>query len=570
MRSCIWRRKRAIVSAIVLSVAASASAHAELNESGVLTETIVTDIVDANGNPANTIEQVSDEAPFDAAEKLTDPVQPVVLEPQEAPAQLAPSPEPIAPSHYSPSIAASASDAPLAYCTCCNSTCCTKAKKEAATAAMKSAYGGVFYGNNFGYLNDKCYDGPTFFGDNLKGLCDGKLDIGGEARVRYHSENNHRGAGLTGNDDDFWLTRYRMYADYRVNDIFRVYGEYLYADSGGEVFNNRTIEENRGEMQNLFLDTRLTDADTLRLGRQELLLGNQRLVSPLDWANTRRTFQGARLIHAGKDWTVDSFFLNPVNRNAANEDKIDDANEDVQFFGAYASRKANVGTVDAYYLGLNNDIADFDYHTLGSRVAGSNDRFLYEIEGGVQFGSNSPGFGDHSAGFFTGGLGKKLSLCCCGEQWNPTVWFWYDWASGGDDVPGNRGDDGFDHLFPLAHKYLGFMDLFGRRNINDVNFQFITPVLGDKVKLLVWYHHFFLDQATTPYSVGMNPFSAAAAGDRELGQEIDVLFSIALNPRNSALIGYSHFNAGDYYDTTGGVPTNADADFFYFQYQTRF
>ncbi len=466
-------------------------------------------------------------------------------------------------------------------CSCCNSTCCTKKQTEAATAKMNGAYKGVFYDNDFSYLNDKCYDGPSFLGDSLKGLCCGKLDIGGELRVRYQSEENIRGLGLTGIDDEFWLTRYRMFANYRMNDIFRFYGEYLYADSGGEDFNNRPIEENRGEIQNLFFDTKLTEGLTLRLGRQELLYGSQRLVSPLDWANTRRTFDGGKFIYKGDTWKVDGFFTHPVNRIAANESRIDDTNENVDFYGLYATRSdLNIGTVDAYYLGLDNSVEDFDYHTLGTRVAGKSEGgLLYEVEGGVQFGSNSPGYGDHSAGFFTGGLGRQLSICTdCGE-WNPTVWFWYDWASGGDDVPAARGDDGFDELFPLAHKYLGFMDLFGRRNINDVNAQFITPVMGSsKVKLLLWYHYFFLDQKTTPYSVVMTPYNGDnAAGDRELGQEIDVLFDITLNPRNNVLLGYSHFSAGDYYDTTPGIPSGAptprsnnDAQFFYMQYQTRF
>ena len=437
---------------------------------------------------------------------------------------------------------------------------------------MKSAYAGVFYANNFSYLNDPCYDGPSFFGDSLKGMLNGKLDVGGEARVRYHNEKNFRGLGLTGRDDNFFLTRYRMFANWRVNDYFRVYGEYLYADSGGERFNNRPIEENRGEIQNLFFDAKLTESLLLRVGRQEMLFGAQRLISPLDWANTRRTFQGVRGTYSGANWTLDGFFVNPLNRNAANEDKIDDANENIDFYGVYASNTAtSLGTIDTYYLGLNNQILNFDYHTIGSRVAGASDGgLLYSFEGGVQFGSNSPGYGNHNAGFATGGLGRQLNICTRHGAWKPTVWFWYDWASGGDDVPAARGDNGFDHLFPLAHKYLGFMDLFGRRNINDANVQFITPLMG-KVSLLAWYHYFFLDQSTTPYSVVMTPFNAAnAAGNRELGQEIDFAFNAAINPRMNVLVGYSYFNSGQYYKSTPGVPTSADAEFFWTQFQWRF
>jgi hypothetical protein len=470
-------------------------------------------------------------------------------------------------------------DVPATPCGCCNTACCTKKKKQAATDKMKGAYKGLFYANDFSYLNDRCYDGPEFCGDALKGLCSGKLDIGGELRLRYHNEKNMRGLGLTGRDDNFWLTRYRMFANYRMNDCIRLYAEYLYADSGGETFNNRPIEENRGEIQNLLVDAKVTDAMTLRVGRQELLYGNQRLISPLDWANTRRTFDGARFLYKGCTWDVDGFFTHPVRRIAANESKIDDTNLDVDFFGLYASRDdLAIGTLDAYYLGLDNSALDFNYHTLGTRVAGKSDGgLLYEFEGGVQFGENSPGYGDHGAGFFTGGLGRQLSICTdyCGV-WKPTVWFWYDWASGGDDVPAARGDDGFDHAFPLAHKYLGFMDLFGRRNINDVNAQFITP-LGKKMKLMLWYHYFFLDEKTTPYNVNMTPFNAAnPAGDRELGHEIDVVLNVTVNPRHSLLFGYSYFAAGDYYTSTVGIPSvsparsNGDAQFMYTQYQMRF
>lgn len=466
-----------------------------------------------------------------------------------------------------------------APCACCNSHCCSKAKKEAATAAMKGAYKGVFYANDFSYLNDPCYSGPSFPGDSLKGLCCNRLDLGGELRFRYHHEENIRGLGLTGRDDEFWLTRVRLFSNWRINDYFRLYGEFLYADSGGQQFPARPIEVNRGEANNLFLDTKLLDELTARVGRQELLLGSQRLVSPLDWGNTRRTFDGARLIYSGDNWDVDGFWVNPVRRTDEYVDRWDATDSSIDFFGVYASRDGtSLGTVEAYYLGLDNQAANFDYHTLGSRVVGSTDGGLqYELEGGYQFGSNSPGYGNHDAGFVTAGLGRQFCIGTSGGAWKPTVWAYYDWASGGDDVPAARGDDSFDHLYPLAHKYNGLMDLFGRRNLHDANMIFSTPILGDKVSFLIWYHYFFLDEKTTPYSVVMTPYNPNnAAGDRELGHEIDVLFNINLNPRNNVLVGYSFFDAGAYYDTTAGIPnadpprSNNDAQFFYFQYQTWF
>ena len=313
---------------------------------------------------------------------------------------------------------------------------------------------------------------------------------------------------------------------------------------------------------------KLTDQFTVRGGRQELLLGAQRLISPLDWANTRRTFDGVRGTFKGEEWTIDGFWTQPVNRSRATGGTLewDNTNDDLHFYGVYGTNMAAIGkaNLDLYYIGFDNDNSGFSYHTLGNRFWGTTESaWNYELEGGVQFGENIDG-SDHGAGFVTGGLGRAINVC---EAWSPIVWFWYDWASGGEDF--NPGEDGFHHLFPLAHKYNGFMDLFGRRNLHDVNFQIITP-LHERVKLLVWYHYFFLDQATTPFSVVMTPYNTtAAAASKDLGSEIDLLATVTVNARTNIVLGYSHFASGDYFSQTNGA-VDADADFFYSQFQMRF
>ena len=322
----------------------------------------------------------------------------------------------------------------------------------------------------------------------------------------------------------------------------------------------------------VFLDARLTESLTLRLGRQEQSYGSQRLVSPLDWVNDRRTFDGVKAIYDSNQWNVDTFFLHPVHQPSATNSGAD-TDDAVDFYGIYARRTHDArGSLDAYYFGLNNSRVNLDYQTIGMRLRGESDRgTLYAFESAYQFGKNSPGHGNHSAAFVTAGLGHRLKNLRRHKKHDSTLWLWYDWASGDDAIPATRGDDGFDALFPQSHWYLGFMDLFGRRNINDVNIQFTTPLFGSKVQLILWYHYFFLDQKTTPYNVDMTAFNPNnEAADRELGQELDVLFNVSLNQRNSLLLGYSFFNSGKYYELTPGVPTDADAQFMYLQYQRRF
>jgi hypothetical protein len=464
-------------------------------------------------------------------------------------------------------------DVPPSLITACNcGTACTCRKLRCAESAMRNAYRCLFFENDFGYLDNPCYGGPSFLGDQLKGLSRHRVDLGGEARIRFQNETNIAGNGLSGTSDDYWLTRVRLYADYRINDFFRMYGEYLHGGSDAAILPSMPGNRSLDRIQNGFLDTKLTETLSLRIGRQEQCYGAQRLVSPLNWVNDRRTFDGVKAIYEGHHWKADTFFLNPVGDVSSGQNG-DEADQEVDFYGIYATQSPirNL-TLDAYYLGLTNRHEQYDYQTIGTRLHGETAKGkLFAFEGAYQFGSNSPGYEAHNAGFVTAGMGHRLRNLRPHENGNARVWLWYDWASGDNETPAARGDNGFDALFPQSHWYLGFMDLFGRRNINDVSLQFMTPVLSPKVELLLWYHYFFLDQKTTPYSADMTAFNPTnAAVDRELGQELDILLNFSMNPRNDILLGYSFFQAGKYYQLTPGVPSDSDGQFLYLQYQTRF
>jgi hypothetical protein len=444
------------------------------------------------------------------------------------------------------------------------------AQEAPPTAAeIAGAYAPLFYNNNFAYLNNPAYD-DWHLGEHFKQVPLGDcwlLDLGGQYRIRSMHEQNFRGLHLTGNDDDFLLHRTRLFLNARYSDWFRAYAEYIDAESNNEFFSPRLIEVNRSDMLNLFADARVWNAEPgalwFRIGRQELLYGAERLISPLDWANTRRTFEGFKFFWQGQDWNVDFFATRPVVPNAIHFDSADYRQE---FLGAWGTYKAIPGnTFDAFAIQFNNASGsnNFQFTTLGGRWLRSEGPWLWELEGGTQFGENTSG-SPHRAGFATGGLGYKWADRC----WQPQVWCYYDWASGGDVLGAGQG---FNHLFPLAHKYLGYMDLFGRSNIQSPNVQ-LTLQPHSKLKLLAWYYYLFLDtRADTPYTVVMSPVNPNNRPvSRDLGHEIDLLATISLTPRMDLLLGYSHFFSGDYYHLTPGLPYRGDADFFYVQYHWNF
>ncbi len=444
---------------------------------------------------------------------------------------------------------------------------CDPKKMAALKKSVGTAYKPLFYDNNFSYLYDPCYT-DHHFGEDLKRLCilDGALgtmDIGGQYRARYHGENNMRGSGLTGRDDNFLLHRTRLYSNWEISDRFRVYGEMIDAESNYENFTPRAIEVNRADMLNLFADAKLFDGNQgdlfLRYGRQELLFGNQRTVSPLDWANTRRTFEGVKSFWRGKDWDFDAFWVRPVIVDPYRFDNVDDNQE---FSGAYASYKGWKDEKLDFYGFRHIKTAGaqpFSNTTLGTAYNGTVDTWVWDHEVAYQFGDFAGN--SHQSGFFVVGLGRKFD----DQKGKPVFMAYYDWARG-DTPPGNA----YDQLFPLVHKYNGFMDLFGRRNLEDVNFQ-LTMKPTDKTTLLLW-HHILWRQNTNDvvYNANNTVFNSNVTGGRQLGQELDLLLTYAIQPRHELMLGYSHFWAGDYYKTTPGLPYRNDANFFYTQYQFNF
>lgn len=430
---------------------------------------------------------------------------------------------------------------------------------------------GVFYANDFSYLLDEA--SPQCLGESLKLMPLGewgRLDVGGQLRLRHHHEEGMgqdiTGPGVTRFQDsnhDFLLTRLRLYTNWQANEWLRIYQEGILADvtDDGGTYLPRPIDRNYGDFLNLFAELKLVDEASVRVGRQELLFGAERLISPLDWANTRRTFDGVRGIFRGDGWTSDPFytFVVPVDPN-----DLDEPDYDQSFYGVYNTYTAVEDlTIDSYYIGYDNQnpgadgSGDFSIHTLGVRLfATLTDDWMFEFEGGPQFGRQS-GLGvDHEAGFATAGVGRKLGSVL---PWSPTLWCYYDYASG--NTPG--GDfNRFNQLFPLAHKYFGFIDAVQRSNVEAPNV-LLTMSPNQDWSLLFWYWHFMANQENDIVpSIGGTPPQSTASSD--FGDELDITAKRALGPRSNILFGYSHLWRGN------KILAPNDADFVYSQWELNF
>lgn len=426
---------------------------------------------------------------------------------------------------------------------------------------------------DFRYL-DKPDNKQHDFWDPLKRIHlndDWMLSLGGQSWIRHMHEVDAR---LTTANDDHALLRTRAYADLWYRDQLRFFAEFIYADSISPDLTPLPIDINRGELQNAFVELKLGEIGDkpvyARAGRQELLFGSQRLISTLDWANTRRTFQGVRAYRQGEKFDVDAFWVQPV---IVNKNSFDSVDNNQNFAGIWTTYKPKKGTtLDLYYLNLDQTtpvaagsggvVGGFNINTLGSRFAGDQEHFLWDFEGMLQIGSWANQ--DLFAQAATAGVGYQFADL----PMNPQCWIYYDWASG-EDTPGIGGQRGtFNQLFPFGHYYFGFLDVVGRRNIRDLNFQFVAYPAKWATGILQ-LHHFQLDtprDALYGASGAVLRSNAAGTAGNFVGNEIDLVLSLHVTSHADVLLGWSKLFRGGFIDATGPA---VSPELFYVQYGYR-
>jgi len=453
-------------------------------------------------------------------------------------------------------------------------------EKVAAPAAEKPLPGPKYlnlrFDEDFGYLDGEKGSYKEDFFDPIKNIHigdDWRLTLGGEFRFRMEHETNKAFGATEPPSDTFQLYRFLFHADLRYQDMFRVFVQGIQAFDEDRDLAPRGIDENQWDLQQLFFDIRLSSEGcplTLRVGRQDLQYGAQRYVSPLDWANVRRRFDAVKLFAHGKSWDVDLWYAKPVIVQRKQRDRYD---EDLDFYGAYVTYKG----IPKHGL----DVYAFAIDDTGNRLNPNGkrgDRSIYTL--GVRFWGKTGGF-DYDAGLagqwghWAGDTVQAWSWTIdggytfAGCPWKTRIGAGFDWASG-DEHPFDGKVGTFDQVFPLGHKYFGFLDLIGRQNITALNFNLSAWPVAKKVKAAIAQHTFWLnDNKDALYNAGGAPGRRDPTGysGTEVGHEMDITVVWKIDHHQAVLLGWSHFWESDFIRQTG---ISEDADLFYLQYAFKF
>jgi hypothetical protein len=391
---------------------------------------------------------------------------------------------------------------------------------------------------------------------------------GGEFRYRYNNEVHSR---LTANNNHYDLTRVRVFTDLWYKDTFRVYAEFISAESFNQNLVPVLIDRSFADIQNLFVDFKLFEDGYcvpwyVRGGRQELVLGSQRLVSALDWANTRRTFDGVRLFRHGEKFDIDAFWAQVVIPHATRFNRADPQQNFAGLFTEYRPTKTQAFDLFAFLLD-NDDVfnfktrtpaphgqlptAPYEVYTFGGRYFGNarrNENILFDFEEMLQLGHSDFSNGSIVAGNTSNGVGYNFSKA----PMNPTVWAYWDWASGSRN-PLSGQMSTFNQLYPFNHYYFGWLDYVGRSNINDWNFHlYLYPTKW--ITFNTQFHIFMLDRSTDAlYNAGSTilRFDPTGKSGRDVGRELDLIVNFHLTPRQDLLIAYGHLWEGRFLRATG-------------------
>ncbi len=430
-------------------------------------------------------------------------------------------------------------------------------------------------------------------------LFNDKLCFDFEERIRWENrENNYDfNSHLRSPNDGNWVqNRVRLGALWKPTDWLKIYAQGQ--DSREWNSNRDKIPGNLGAEGDDAFDLRQAYVEignskdfplVVKVGRQILSYGDERLIGSFDWNNFGRTFDAVKVSWKTPQWQLDAFASSVVviDRAEFNTSDLFNANTNDRqqvFSGLYfTDGSLSIGSLELYALWLsqaNGAVSNQEsavpfttpttgptskpssFGTYGGRLHGDPKKlhgFEFDLEGayqnGLLRGQQLDAFAVHS------GLGYNFY----DVPLKPRIWAEYNFASGDRSTTDNRSET-FQNLFPTNHKFYGYMDLFSWQNMQNptVSLQ-LTPVKNLTAE--VAYRAYWLASTNDLWYranglTTVRPLTPATKNASNfVGTELDLLLTWKATKHLSFQGGFSHFFQGDYLSSSGGPSDDANFGF---------
>ncbi len=284
------------------------------------------------------------------------------------------------------------------------------------------------------------------------------ITISGEVRVR--TEVDGRSPAVSA--DMVSLLRSRLGVavapSERVRAVVRLSDSRAFGEEQHTLFD---ASADRLDLQEGFIEWTAKAGTRLRVGRQELAYGDERLIGTVGWANVTRSFDAVQVRVPFRRWTIDGFGATLREFDAVGATGADPrANEglarDQSLFGAWATD----GKHDIFVIvetrvagsGLNNVFR----RTLGGHATATVGGFALDATAAFQFGT-AAGSGERNRDIHASLVSGSVARQFAGSL-KPRVALQADLLSGDKDPLDDRYG-AFNTLYATNHKFYGFMDL---------------------------------------------------------------------------------------------------------------
>ncbi|NBR84394.1 MAG: hypothetical protein EBS84_05070 [Proteobacteria bacterium] len=340
---------------------------------------------------------------------------------------------------------------------------------------------------------------------------------------------------------------------------------------------------------------------SLKVGRQELSYGEERLVGAFAWNNVGRVFDAAKLRWQHEHFTAEAFTSHVV---IPNDNNFNVSNEYDYFSGLYVTTKAiPKQSSDFYFLARNTAVGSATVATVGllpataqTALNGPGPRDIYTLGARGKSDPGAYGNWDYTYevmaqfGHFNERVGATIrsqkqeayayvlngGYTFADTAWTPRLGLEYSYASG-DSNPADNKHETFENLFPTNHKFYGYMDFLALQNLHDVRVM-LTAKPTPQLSVALEGHLFWLaDDRDSLYAVNGAPRGGLAGTpgtgyglnsrySKFVGGEIDFIAGYALNKFTSIEVGAGHFFTGGYLNSTfSAAGGSTDANWCYLQ-----
>lgn len=417
------------------------------------------------------------------------------------------------------------------------------------------------------------------------------VGFGGSLRGRMAYQSTVTYAGPFEFEPTMWTGRLRAHADLHVQK-FRVFGEYIYSNSTIEALVDTfgapdprlgfDAPNKHGDILNLFgeYQTGLGGgwAGTLWGGRRELLMGNQRVISPGNWLLNRHTFDGGGAIATKGRHKLETFVTRPrvpVPDRFTRRD--DETTLSGLFYTTAFTRRGTSGSeqrisFEPYVLNIQRkDVtfiqgtADENRYTMGLLSQGDlgGTGLDFELEGMYQYGRYETPF--HRGIINAYAWVTKVGYRFRAVRFAPRAALSLEYSSGDSD-PGDTSLGTFDPLYPLAWNFYGFHAAFDRKNLvaggvhlegshRNVYFRSTYFPVMWRAQLSDGIYNSFNEIARRPEFQSRGGDSPDLPwASRTLGQQIDVGVFWQANHHLQFYGTYLHFFAGQFLHDTQTAP----------------